>query len=323
MTHDNTDRRDEGPWAWASPGAFWGLLRSAAHEYLQDKVPRLGAALSFYSILSLAPLLIIAIAIASMAFGEEAVRGQLAGQLRGMVGREGAEAIQGMLKGVRQPGGGAIATILGIGTLLFAASGVFGELQDAMNTIWEVQTRPGRGLIETIKDRFLSVVMVLGSAFLLLVSLILSAAITAVLTFLGGLVPLLAPIVHATDLLVSFVVVTLLFASIFKFLPDARVSWRDVWVGAVLTAILFLIGKTAIGVYLGRSNYASYYGTAGSLVVLLAWIYYSAQILYYGAEFTKVYSNRYGSPIRPAANAEPVTAEARAQQGILKRDGHS
>jgi membrane protein len=163
--------------------------------------------------------------------------------------------------------------------------------------------------------------MVLGSGFLLLVSLILSTVLTAVFTFFGGLFPVLSSVLEAADVLVSFVVITLLFAMIFKLLPDAKVSWRDVWVGAVLTTVLFLIGKMAIGLYLGRSGYGSSYGAAGSLVVLLVWIYYSAQILYFGAEFTQVYSNRYGSPIRPAADAEPVTAEARAQQGISQGDG--
>ncbi|MGZ3388023.1 MAG: YhjD/YihY/BrkB family envelope integrity protein [Isosphaeraceae bacterium] len=305
-------------WAWAKPAAFWGLLRTTASEWMEDKVPRLGAALAFYSVLSIAPLLIIAIAIAALAFGEEAARGQLVGQMRGMVGPEGADAIQEMIKNARKPATGTVAALLGVVTLLFGASGVFGQLQDAINTIWEVQPKPGRGVLAMLKDRFLSFAMVLGTGFLLLVSLVLSAALAAFFALAGALAPGLGAVLQVANILVSFTVVAVLFALIFKLLPDAKIAWRDVWVGAVLTTVLFLVGKALIGLYLGRSGYGSAYGAAGSLVVLLVWIYYSAQILFFGAEFTQVYANRYGSRIEPAADAEPVTAEARAQQGIPK-----
>jgi membrane protein len=310
----------QGRWAWARPGAFWGLLRTTVHEWSEDKVPRLGAALAFYSVLSIAPLLLIAIAVAAMVFGREAASGQLVTQMRGMVGPEGAKAIQEMLANNQKPGVGSIAAIIGFATLLFAASGVFGQLQDAMNTIWEVQPKPGRGILGTIRDRFLSFAMVLGSGFLLLVSLLLSTAVAATFQFAVGLAPGLKPLLQVGDTVVSAVVVTLLFALIFKLLPDAKIAWRDVWVGAILTTILFIAGKALIGLYLGQSSYASAYGAAGSLVVLLVWIYYSSQILFFGAEFTQVYANRYGSRIEPAADAEPVTAEARAEQGIPKND---
>jgi membrane protein len=308
-------------WAWASPRAFWGLVRTAFSEWMEDKVPRLGAALSYYSVLSIAPLLIIAIAVAGLVFGRDAASGQLVAQLRGMVGEHGAAAIQEMLANAQKPRTGGLAAILGIAALFFGAMGVFGQLQDAMNTIWEVQPRPGRGWIATIKDRFLSFVMVLGTGFLLLVSLILSTAVSAITEVVRGWMPIPGPILQAADTVVSAVVVAILFAMIFKLLPDAKISWTDVWVGAGLTTVLFVIGKWAIGLYLGRSAMASSYGAAGSLVVLLVWIYYSAQILFFGAEFTQVYANRYGSRIKPAPGAETVTAESRAQQGI-PRDGN-
>ena len=201
---------------------------------------------------------------------------------------------------------------------LFAASGVFGELQDSMNTIWEVQPKAGRGILGVLKDRFFSFAMVLGTGFLLLTSLILSTAVVATFGYLGGLAPGLEPLLAVGDIFVSAVVVTLLFALMYKLLPDAKIAWRDVWVGAGLTTALFLVGKALIGAYLGRSSYGSAYGAAGSLVVLLVWIYYSSQILFFGAEFTKVYADTYGGRIEPSADAEPVTARVRAQQGIPK-----
>ena len=308
----------EGRWAWARPQAFWGLLKATASEWSEDKVPRLGAALAFYSVLSLAPLLLIAIAVASLVFGEKAATGQLENQIQQMVGKEGAEAIQEMLKNAHKPGSGPIAALIGFATLLLAASGVFGQLQDSMNTIWEVQPKPGRGVLGFLKDRFFSFTMVLGTGFLLLTSLVLTATVAATFQLLSGLSPALKPALALGDLVASAVVVILLFALIYKLLPDAKIAWRDVWVGAGLTTVLFLIGKAGIGLYLGRSSYGSGYGAAGSLVVLLVWIYYSSQILFFGAEFTQVYANRYGSQIRPARDAEPVTDRMRAQQGIPK-----
>lgn len=303
-----------GAWAWFQ--TFWGLLKATASEWSEDKVPRLGAALAFYSVLSLAPLLLIAIAVAALVFGEEAASGQLAQQMQKMMGKEGADAIQLMLKNAHKPGAGPIAALVGSVTLLFAASGVFGQLQDAMNTIWEVQPKPGRGVWGFVQERFLSFTMVLGMGFLLLTSLVLSATVAATFHIVGDLAPVLKPVLTFGDLLTSAVVVILLFALIFKILPDAQISWHDAWVGAGLTTALFLVGKALIGAYLGRSSYGSAYGAAGSLVVLVVWIYYSSQILFFGAEFTQVYANRYGSKIRPAKNAEPVTERTRAQQGM-------
>ncbi len=305
-----------GPWAWAQPKAFWGLVKTTASEWSEDKVPRLGAALAFYSVLSIAPLLLIAIAVAGLVFGEEAAQGKLVDQMTGMIGKEGAEAVQVMLTNAKKPGAGTLAALIGSVTLLFAASGVFGQLQDAMNTIWEVQPKAGRGVWGFIKDRFLSFTMVLGTGFLLLTSLVLSAGVAATIAIVQNMAPSLKPLLAFSDTFVSGVVVILLFALIFKVLPDARIAWHDVWVGAGLTTVLFLVGKACIGLYLGQSSYGSAYGAAGSLVVLLVWIYYSSQILFFGAEFTQVYANRFGSQIRPAANAETVTERTRNQEGI-------
>jgi len=302
------------------PKTLWGLVKDAVSEWSEDKVPRLGAALAFYSVLSLAPLLLIAIAIAGLAFGAEAARGQLVGQIRGLVGPEGGLAIEAMLANAPKHGAGAVATAVGLATLLYGASGVFGQLQDALNTIWEVQPGPGRGVWGFIKDRFLSFSMVLGTGFLLMVSLVLSTALAAAGKLFGGFVPLWAPALQAVDLAVTFGVITLLFAMIYKYLPDAHIAWGDVWLGSVSTAALFLVGKFAIGLYLGRSGLGSAYGAAGSFVVLLVWINYSAQILFFGAEFTQVYAIHRGSRIAPARGAEPVSERARAQQGIPRAD---
>ena len=288
-------------------------------EWMKDKIPQLGAALAFYSVLSLAPLLVIAIAVAGLVFGEEAASGQLDAQIRELVGKEGAEAVKEMLANAQKPGEGILASVVGVVTLLIAATGVFGQLQDSMNTIWEVEPKPGRGIWGLIKDRFLSLSMVFGIGFLLLVSLILSSVLSALGGAFGGVLPVPAALLQGVELLVSFTVVTLLFAMIYKFLPDVEIAWGDVWVGSVITALLFTVGKFAIGLYLGRSSFGSAYGAAGSLVVLLVWIYYSSQILFFGAEFTKAYANQKGSRIRPDEDARPVTAEARADQGLSQK----
>jgi membrane protein len=209
-----------------------------------------------------------------------------------------------MIQRAEQPSTGLVATVVALVTLLFGASGVFGQLQDALNTVWGVEPKVGRGVWGFIKDRFLSFVAVVGTGFLLLVSLVLSSALAALGKWFSGVLPLPEVVLQALNFMVSFVVITGLFALIFKVLPDARVAWRDVWVGAALTAALFTIGKFAIGLYLGKSNVASAYGAAGSLVIVLVWVYYSAQILLYGAEFTQVYANRLGERIVPAPDAQ-------------------
>jgi membrane protein len=209
-------------------------------------------------------------------------------------------------------GRGVATGVFGLGLLLFGASGLFGQLQDAMNTIWEVKPKEGRGFVGILKDRFLSFTMVLGTAFLLLTSLLITAGISAVFQWTQGR----ATFLHFLESILSFIVVAVLFALIFKILPDVKIAWSDVWIGAAATSALFLIGKFLIGVYLGRSAVASSYGAAGPVIVLVVWVYYSAQILFLGAEFTQVYANRYGSRLTPSENAEPVTAEKRRQEGM-------
>jgi membrane protein len=292
------------------------LIKETFREWSEDKAVRLAAALAYYTVVALAPLLIIILAIAGLFFGRDAAQGQIVAQINSLVGEQSGEAIQGIIANASQPKSGIIASIFGIAALLFGASGVFGELQEGLNTVWEVQPKPGRGIAGIIKDRFLSLTMVFGVGFLLLVSLVLSAGLSALGEYLKGLLPLPEVILQGLNFIISFVVISLLFAMLFKVLPDAKIAWNDVWIGAVITALLFTVGKFLLGLYIGRSSVGSAYGAAGSLIVILIWIYYSSQILFLGAEFTKVYANKYGSLIQPDEDAMAVTEEVRAQQGI-------
>ena len=297
--------------------AMVSLLKQTFADWSEDKAPRLAAALAYYTAFALAPLLLIAIAVAGIFFGREAATNQIGQQVSGLLGQTAGEAINGMVQAANaKQGTGIIASIIGIVTLLFAASGVFGELQDSLDTIWEVQPKPGLGIWGTMKKRFFSFGMVLGVGFLLLVSLVISAALGAIGGFVAGDQFGQTVLWKAINFVISFGVTTVLFALIFKVLPDAKVDWGDVWIGALATAFLFTIGKAALGWYLGRPGTTSAYGAAGSFVALLLWIYYSAQILFLGAEFTQVYAKAYGSQIEPDADAVPVTEEARAQQGL-------
>jgi membrane protein len=295
---------------------IWGLLKETYTQWSEDKVPKLGASLAYYTVFSLAPLLIIAIAIVGFFYGEGEARNQIVGQIGTLVGPAGASAIEDMLNNASRPGAGIVATLLGIATLLFGASGVFGELQDSLNTIWEVQPKPGRGIWGTIKDRFFSFSLVVGTGFLLLVSLVVTAVLAAIGGRLEGALPGGALLWQIINFVISFGVITLLFATIYKYLPDVEISWHDVWIGGAFTALLFVIGRLLLGLYLGNSSTTSVYGAAGSLVVILLWVYYTAQILFFGAEFTQVYANRYGSHIVPDEDAMPLTEEARANMGI-------
>ncbi|VTT96863.1 Ribonuclease BN OS=Gloeocapsa sp. PCC 7428 GN=Glo7428_4543 PE=4 SV=1: Virul_fac_BrkB [Gemmataceae bacterium] len=290
------------------------IVFEAASEWVNDKAPRLGAALAYYAIFSIAPLLVIAIAIAGMVLGEEAAQGQISAQVQNLVGAQGGEAVETMVQSANKPGAGTIGSVLGIAMLLFGAAGLFGQLQDALNTIWEVQPKPGRGAWGFVRDRFLSLTMVLGVAFLLLVSLVVSSVLAAVGTLLGDWQTGTVGLIVTTTL--DVVVVTVLFALIYKFLPDAVIAWRDVWFGAAVTAVMFSLGKFLIGLYLGRAGVGSAYGAAGSLAVLLVWLYYASQIFLFGAELTKAYANHLGSRIKPKPYAEPVTPAARAEQGL-------
>jgi membrane protein len=281
----------------------WALLAQTANDWIDDNAPRLSAALAYYALLSLAPLIVLALAIAGFALDEEAARGGIARELGSLVGTKGAEAVESIVKNAKAPAAGVVSTVVGVVVLLFGASGVFGELEGALDAIWEVSPRPGRGLKGMIRDRLFSFAMVMGVAFLLLVSLLVSAALAAVGRILSGVLPGGEVVWQVINFAVSLAVVSGLFALTFKTVPHARVAWRDVWVGAVVTALLFTLGKLLIGLYLGKASISSAYGAAGSLVVLVIWVYYSASILLFGAEFTQVYASRFGSRIEPAPGA--------------------
>lgn len=287
---------------------LWKLLGLAYTKWTDDHAQGLGAALAFYTVFSLAPLLLIVIAIAGVVFGQEAAEGHIIGQIQGFVGEESAHAIQDMLEHARTPSTGLLAMGIALITLLFGASGVFAQLQDALNIIWGVETKPGQGMFQVLKDRFTSFVAVLGSGFLLLVSLVLSAGLAAVGDTLQALLPAPEAVLQAINILVSFVVITLLFAMIYKLIPDVSNGWKDVWVGAAMTAFLFTVGKFLIGLYLGKSDVGLAYGAAGSLIVILLWVYYASQIFLFGAEFTAVYAASHGSQIMPIKNAMPARA---------------
>ena len=277
------------------PKVLFQIFKTTFSEWNADNVQRMSAALAYYTIFSLAPLLVISIAIAALVFGEKAAQGEILVQIQGFIGPDIAKAVQTMIQLAQKPAHGTIAAIFGVGVLLWGASSVFTEMHDAMNTIWDVDLNAQSGIWSLVKTRFLSFGMVLAIGFLLLVSLLLSAAMSGLAKYIEGRLAVPVALFHVLDLVVSGLVITALFSMIFKILPDLKIAWNDVWVGAVLTAILFTAGKFIIGFYIGKSVSASAYGTAASLVIVVMWIYYSALILYFGAEFTHIFSNEFGS----------------------------
>ncbi|MEP7152329.1 MAG: YihY/virulence factor BrkB family protein [Nitrospira sp.] len=287
---------------------IWDLLKQTAAQWSQDKIPRHGAALAYYTVFSIVPLLVIIIAMVGLVFGQDAAQSYILQQLGSLLGEQSTAAIKDMIQRASQPSTGVTATLVAFATLLFGASGLFGQLQDSLNSIWGVEPK-ARGMWGIIQDRFFSFIAVVGTGFLLLVSLVLSAGLAAFGKWSGGWLPASEFILQMWNVLLSFAVITALFAMMFKVLPDARVAWRDVWIGAALTALLFTIGKFSIGLYLGKSDVGSAYGAAGSLAILLVWVYYSAQILLFGAEFTQVYANKAGARIVPTHNAVAVDPE--------------
>ncbi len=283
---------------------IYEVARDAGKEWWHDKAMRLGAALAFYTALSLSPILLIAIAVSGLVFGEAAAQGQIVGEIRGLVGTQGADAIETMVANAWSPTAGIVAAIVGGITLLIGATGVFAELHDALNTVWDIEPPPGRGVWAFIRDRLLSLAMIVTLGFLLLVSLVINAALNAAVVYFDSVLPTNLDIVmQIVNLLVTYLVILLMFAMIFKFLPDVRLAWRDVWIGAAITAALFLVGKYLIGLYLGMGTVGSSYGAAGSFVVLLLWLYYSGLILFFGAELTQVCANRFGYGLAPAPGA--------------------
>jgi membrane protein len=307
-----------------TPGTLWWVLRHAVIGWWNDNVPRLGASLAYYTLFALAPILVIAIGVAGLVFGPEAVRGEVVGQIRDLVGEQGAAAVQSMLEGAGKPAAGVLATVIGLITAFLGATGAFIELQTALNAIWRVQPRPGVSVMAFLQQRLISFGLVIGVGFLLLVSLLVSALLAAFNRYLGARFPALAVVWEATNVIVSLGVVTLLFAMVYKILPDVRLGWRDVWVGALVTAGFFSIGKQIIGLYLGTSSLASSYGAAGSVVVLLVWVYYSSQIVLLGAEFTRFYVERTRGappPMKHATRGPTPPELAPTGETALERPG--
>ena len=290
------------------------LFSKSWTEFNADNAPRLGAALAYYTILSLAPLLILLIAVAGLVFGKEAAQGQLFGQIRDLVGAQGAEAIEAIVRAASKPSSGIAASIIGFLTLLFGASSVANELRSSLNAIWHT-TNTGGGVKAMMKDRSKALAVVLAGGFLLLVSLVLTSAIAAAGEFVSHLLPLPEIVLQLLNFLVGLIVISGVFAVLFKYLPDVHLEWDDVMFGALFTSVLFSAGKFLIGLYLGKASFGSTYGAAGSLVIVLVWVYYSAQIFFFGAESTKVYARDFGSdPQTPAPKpAEPEYAATVAQ----------
>lgn len=284
------------------PRAVLSLAGETLAEWYAAKAPRLGASLAFYTVLSMAPLLLVVVAVAGLVFGEQAARGQIFWQVRDWIGPEAALAIEAVLQNAHRPGAGALASILGLLTLFFGATAVVGELRDALNTIWGAQEAPGafglRAVVDLLVSRFLSFVMVLGVGFLLLVSLVVNASVAAAGAYFTSYLPVGEPVLQLLNFAASFVVTAILFALLYRILPDVRIAWADLAVGAVVTSFLFTTGKLLIGMYLGKSGVTSPYGAAGSMVLVLLWVYYSAQVFFLGAQFTKVFANRFGSRLR-------------------------
>jgi membrane protein len=291
---------------------IWGLLKKTLAGWSEDHVTRLAAALAFYTVLSLAPLLVVAVAVAGFFFGEEAARGQIAHELSRVVGESAGESIQTVLVHAQAPEQGTWSSLLGVLVLFAGASGVFGELQAALNTVWNVEPRPGRGIVGILRDRFFSFSMVMGVCFLLLVSLVLSTFLSAAGGLFENSLPGGAQLWAVLNFVISALVIALLFALIFKVVPDIEIDWLHVFPGALVTATLFSLGKYLLGLYLGRASVASPYGAAGSLVVLVIWVYYAAQILLLGAEFTRVYAEARGARVVPSKDAV-ATGHAQAR----------
>lgn len=276
---------------------IWSLLKETVDEWQRDKVSQMAAALAYYTLFSIAPLLVIAVAVAGAVFGQEAARGEVVAQIQGLLGKAGAEVVQTALANTQNPqsGNGIVPFIISTLALIFGASGVFIQLQDSLNAVWNVEPSPQAGVKAVVRKRIFSFAMVITIGFILMVSLIVSTTLAALSTFTNQLFPALESLWRLVNIGISLGVFTLLFALIYKYLPDIRIAWKDVLVGALFTSILFSIGKELLGLYLGNGSFGSAYGAAGSVVTILAWIYYAVQIMLFGAEFTQVYTRKYGS----------------------------
>jgi membrane protein len=283
---------------------IFSLIKESAGQFMENNSLRLAAALAYNTIFSLPPLLYIVIATAGYFFGEKAVSGQLYEQLNEFIGHDAALQLEESLKNVKVEGGSTVATWIGIATLIFASTTIFVTLQESLNNVWNLKTKPKNGILKLAMDRILSFGMILSVAFLLLVSLVISALLAVLTEYMQRLLPGIAVFfIYLLDFVVSMGFITLLFALIYKYLPDAIIRWRDVWVGAMVTAFLFLLGKYLIGWYIGQSDLGSTYGAAGSIVILLTWVYYSSLIVFFGAEVTQQYADQFGQPVVPNQNS--------------------
>lgn len=300
---------------------IWKLIKESAAGFNNDKVLKLSGALAYFTIFSIGPMLLVIIFFADIFYGREAVEGTVYGQIQGFVGSDAALQIQEIIKNASLSGKNTVTAVIGFITLIIGTTTVFAEIQDSINTIWNLKTKPEKGWIKMLLNRLLSFSIVVSLAFLLLVSLIINGLMEALGERLTTMFPDVAVIIiYIVNLILTFVVITLLFSIIFKVLPDARIKWRDVLVGAIATAILFMMGKFGITYYIGSSNIGSTYGTAGSLIVILLWVYYSSIILYFGAEFTKAYAAHYGKRIYPNSYAVWIkNIEVEEENGTLKQ----
>ncbi|MBV8377713.1 MAG: YihY/virulence factor BrkB family protein [Verrucomicrobia bacterium] len=304
LSHSGQEKTSVAP--GTSKKGLWLLLKTSAMKWVEDKCPQTGAALAYFTVFSLAPLVLILLAFFGLFFGSAHARDEIIGQLQYVIDPSGIKVIKDIAASAAKPRSGMVATIVGVVVGLFGASGVFGQLQDALNTIWRVKAKPGSGVWTFLRARFLSFAMVAGVCFLLLVSLILESILRIFSAYLQTILPGGHVLFLALFLILDLGMVILLFAMIFRFLPDVKIAWSDVWIGASLTAVLFVIGKFLLGLYLSSGAAGSAYGAASSLITLLLWIYYSAQILLFGAEFTQVYASTYGSQIEPEKHAVRV-----------------
>lgn len=297
------------------------LLRQAYKEWNEDKASRLAAALAYYAIFATAPLLVMLVLIIGLAFGAEAAQGEVVSRLEGVVGAESARLLQQMIdNAAERTSGGIVATLFGFAALVLGATGLFTSLEDALNTVWEVEPERGGGVAGAVKrrvfDRLWAFALMVGVGLLMIAALVASTALNVLVSNFAGAIPGFPLLWYAGNIVLSLLLLTVLVAAVFKVLPQADIAWKDVWIGSAFTSMLFVIGKELLSLYLGRASVGSVYGAAGSLVVLLIWIYYSAQILLFGAEFTQVYAKRYGSRVKPAKNAVGMTEERRAQMGV-------
>ncbi len=300
---------------------IWGLIKDAGIGFSDDKVLKLSGALAYFTVFSIGPMLIVIMYFADLFWGREAIEGTIYGQIKGFVGPEPAAQIQEIIKNVTLSGKSKVTAIIGFITLLIGATTVFAEIQDSINTIWNLKVKPEKGWLKMILNRLISFSVVIGLGFLLLVSLIVNGLLEALSNRLLNMFPDLAIVtIYIINIIITFIVITFLFAMIFKVLPDAQIKWKDVLVGSIVTAILFMIGKFGITFYIGSSDIGSTYGTAGALVVLLLWVYFTSLILYFGAEFTKVYATQYGSRICPNHYAVWIKqVEVEQGKGSLKQ----